>query len=164
MEAMIENALRELIISEKNNFDFYRQAAEMVSDNKTKQVFEHLAGEEIGYLHVFTTIYLGSGYGNDIKKLTKLPPDHTYPPYSALIREGTTNGCEQRALELSLQQILACMKRYTRLAADLSNPRLSMLFGRALRKTYTYYGIIHREYMRVIRLFDRQNEFSYGYR
>ncbi|HEY4743177.1 MAG TPA: hypothetical protein VIH45_00835 [Desulfuromonadaceae bacterium] len=151
MEAVIEKALRELIISEKNNFDFYCRAAEMVKDERTRRVFEHLACGELGYMHVFSTIYLGCEHCTDIKKLTKLPPDRTYPPYCALMDTSSTNSCcEQRALEISLREILACMRRYTTLAADLSNPRLHALFERALRKAYAYYGVIHKEYLRVV--------------
>ncbi|HEX9079472.1 MAG TPA: hypothetical protein VF795_07775 [Desulfuromonadaceae bacterium] len=160
MEATIEKALRELIISEKNSFDFYCRAAEMVRDERTRLVFERLACGEIGYMHVYTAIYLGSDHGNDIKKLTKLPPDRNYPPYCALIDESSANCREQRALEISLREIVACMKRYTSLAADFNNPRLSALFRRALRKTYAYYGIIHKEYLRVLGALGPQ-EFSY---
>ena len=161
MEATIERALRELIINEKNNFDFYCRAAEMVRDDRTRQVFEHLACGEIGYMHVFTTIYLGSEHGNDIKKLTKLPPDRTYPPYCALVDESSINCHEQRALEISLREVVACMKRYTSLAADYSNPRLCALFRRALRKTYACYGIIHKEYLRVVGQLGQSQGYSY---
>jgi rubrerythrin len=160
MEAVIEKALRELIISEKNNFDFYCRAAEMVKDDRTRRVFEHLACGEIGYMHVFTTIYLGSEHGIDIKNLTKLPPDRNYPPYCALVDERTSNSEEQRALEISLREVLACIKRYSSLATDLNNPRLCAIFTRALRKTYAYYGIIHREYLRVAGTLGMSQSFS----
>lgn len=163
MEATIENVLRELIISEKNNFDFYCRAAEMVKDERTRWVFERLACGEIGYMHVFTTMYLGSEHGDDIKKLTKLPPDRTFPPYCALVDGNSVDSCcEQRALEISLREILTCMKRYTSLAADFSNPRLCALFERALRKTYAYYGIIHKEYLRVTGTLGQSHGYGYA--
>jgi hypothetical protein len=45
MNPFFENALTELIISEKNNLDFFRLASGMVDDGGTRQVFERLAGE-----------------------------------------------------------------------------------------------------------------------
>jgi rubrerythrin len=160
MEETIENALQELIISEKNSFDFYCRAAEMVNDDRTRLVFERLACGQIGYMHVFTTIYLGSEHGNDIKNLTKLPPDRTYPPYCALMEGSAINSCEQRALEISLREALARIKRYATLTTAFSNPRLRSLFERALRKTYAYYGIIHKEYLRITGPLGQPRKFS----
>lgn len=163
MEAAVEKALRELIVSEKNTFDFYCRAAEMVTDERTRRVFEHLACGEIGYMHVFSTIYLGCEQCGDIKKLTKLPPDRTFPPYCALMDATPSDcSCEQRALEISLHEVLACMKHYTSLVSDLSNPRLRALFERALRKTYAVYGVIHKEYLRIIETLGHPRKPSYA--
>ena len=162
MNPIIENALSELIISEKNNVDFFRRAAEMVRDDGTRQVFELLAGEGIGYLHVFFTIYLGSEAGNISKILTKRSPDNNYPPYRALLGKADSSSCEQQALELSLQEVQSSINLYTTLANSFRNPRLCAIFRRALRKAYKYYEIIQAEYIRVLGLFDPLADNAHG--
>ena len=162
MNQMIENALSELIISEKNNLDFFRRAAEMVRDDGTRQVFELLACEGIGYLHVFFTIYLGSEAGNISKILTKRTPDLNYPPYRALLGKADSSSCEQQTLELSLQEVQSSIDLYTTLANGFRNPRICAIFRRALRKAYKYYEIIQAEYIRILGLFEPSGENVHG--
>src|SRR5690242_3335869 len=122
MNPIIENALSELIVSEKNNIDFFRRAAEMVHDDRTRQVFEQLACKGIGYLHVFSMIYLGSDTEKVSKFLTKQSPDNKYPPYRALLSASDSCSCEQQALELSLQEVQSSINLYTTLANAFRNP------------------------------------------
>ena len=154
MNPIVENALNELIVSEKNNIAFFRQAAEMVHDDRTRQVFEHLACKGIGYLHVFSMIYLGSDTDNISKFLTKQPPDNNYPPYRALLAKDDSCSCEQQALELSLQEVHSSINLYTTLENAFRNPGICAIYRRALRKAYRYYEIIQEEYIRILGLFE----------
>jgi rubrerythrin len=150
MNPFFENALSELIISEKNNLDFFRLAAGMVRDEGTRQVFERLAGEGIGYLHVFFTIFLGSQAGNVSKLLARRLPNFYYPPCRALIDKDDLISCEQKALELSLLEAESSINLYTTLANSFRNPGICAIFGRALRKAHRHYEIVHAEYIRIL--------------
>lgn len=146
MEPIIEHALRELIVSEKNNVDFYRYAAEIVHDDRIRRVFELLACDGIGYMNVYYIACLGTNQRNDFVHLLKLPPDPKYPPYRSLVKDVDMNACEKHTLEISMREVLACIKFYTTLANGFRNQRLCSLYKRALRKAYRHYEIIHREY------------------
>lgn len=152
MNIITEDALRELIISEKNNVDFFRHAARIVRDDRIRQVLEQLACDGIGYINVYYMVYQGSDRSDDFKNLLKSPPNPTYPPYRTLIEEVDMNTCEKQTLEISMRELLACIKFYTPLANSFLNHRLCSLYKRALRKAYRHYEIIHAEYIRIIGL------------
>jgi rubrerythrin len=162
MEPVIEHALREVINDEKNAFDFYRSAAGMVKDERTWQVFELLASEATGHINSFHTIYAGSVYEDDLKSLLRLPPDHNYPPYRALLAKVGGNPCERQTLEISLQGMLERIGRYTSLATGFRNPGLCAIFKQALFNTYRYYHIIHAEYIRVIESVKQPDKVNQG--
>lgn len=158
MEPIVEHALRELIVSEKNNVDFYRYAAEIVHDDRIRRVFETLACDGIGYMNVYYIVYQGSDLRHDFVNLLKLPPDPKYPPYHALVKEVEMNACDKQTLEISLREVLACIKFYTTLVNGFRNQRLCSIYKRALRKAYRHYEIIHTEYIRIIGFFDCSTE------
>lgn len=157
MEPIIENALRDLIITEKNNVDFFRHAAGMVRDDRVRQVFELLASDGIGYMNVYL-VCLGRNQRNYFVKLLKLPPDPNYPPYFALVKETRTNACERQTLEISLREVLASINFYTNLANGFRNQKLFSIYERALRKAYKHYVIIHAEYIRILGAFNSSFE------
>ncbi len=150
MDPMIENALHELLIGEKNNVNFYCHAIVKVRNSRTKQLFEQLAGEGIGYINVYAVAYKGSESITGHHDLLKLPQEHNYLPYRAFLNEIDACSCEKQALEISLREVQSSISLYTELVNGFRNQSLCELYKRALRKSYKHYEMIHREYIRII--------------
>src|SRR5690242_11528665 len=105
MNPMIENALQDLLIGEKNNVYFYCHAAGKVRNDRTRRLFELLAGEGIGYMNVYSVAFQGCEQKNDHHDHLKLPQEHNYLPYRVFFNEIDACSCEKQALEISLREV-----------------------------------------------------------
>jgi rubrerythrin len=157
MEQSIAEALRTAICIEKNSFDFYRRAAELVSDERTRQVFEFLAGEEAEHMEAFLGMYPGNYYG-DLLRLPDQSPDLDHQVNGELFETiGPALSAEQ-ALEISLREEMNCLDLYSGLCRNLSDPRLREVFEQALDDTHTHCKVIDEEWMRIMRMTARSGK------
>ena len=160
MEHFAKESLRIAILTEKRSFDFYRCAAQLVKDERTRKVFELLAGEESEHMGAFLAHYPGGEFG-DLLSLMSQPPDTNYQTYRALLAEIGTCTREQQALELSLREEQACIEHYAILTACLREPALSVIFEQALSDTRRHYELINDEYMRIMGMVDHSDQDIY---
>jgi len=160
MENFIVEALREAILTEKSSFEFYRCAAETVADERTRQVFELLAMEEIEHANAFLRLYSGKEF-DDLPGLMKKPYDRDDPVNRELLEAVDADMTEENALKISLREEQSCIDRYTALVATIRDPKVSEVFAKALSETRKHYEVIQEEYMRVMTMVDRSDQDIY---
>jgi len=160
MEGFTKESLRIAILTEKRSFDFYRRAAQLVSDEHTRKVCELLAAKEAEHMDAFLAHYPGDEFG-DLWSLISQAPDITYQTYRSLQAEIDSDTREQQALEISLREKQACIEHYTMLAACLRKPTLSAIFEQALSDTRRHYELINDEYMRIMGMVDHSDQDIY---
>ncbi|HEY3309314.1 MAG TPA: ferritin family protein [Desulfuromonadaceae bacterium] len=153
MEHFVEEALKQAILKEKKNFDFYQRAARTVSDRKTKQMFELLACEEAYHMRTFLELYSGDEIG-DLQNLMA-PPDLSDPNCQAYVDMVDADTRQQYALEISLREEKACMDYYSALTGSIREPDLHAVFEQALTDTCNHYEMVKEEYNRIM---DRDGE------
>jgi rubrerythrin len=157
MEHFAKESLRLAIHTEKRSFDFYRCAARLVGDERTRRLFELLAREEAEHMQAFLALYPGGEFG-DLQMLTNRPPDPNDAAYRSLLSEVTATTREQQALEISLREEQACIEHYAVLTMCLRERSLYEIFERALAHTRRHYGLITEEYDRIMGMADRPNQ------
>lgn len=161
MEHFAKESLRIAILAEKRSFDFYRCAARLVDDKRTRKVFELLASEEAEHMGAFLALYPGGEFG-DLQSLTNRPPDFNNAAYRSLLAEIDATTREQQALEISLREEQACIEHYLILTSCLRERKLFEIFERVLSQTRRHYELINEEYMRVMGMVDGLDGDSYA--
>jgi len=162
MKNQLKFALHTAILIEKQSLDFYRYAAKIVSDAKTRRLFELLAAEEAEHLGEFQNIYQANEFG-DLQDLINMPPDLGTPIYQSLIKSVETDTQEKEALEISLREEKACIELYSDLIITIDDPEARKLFGQALRETQTHCYIIQEEYVRFMGMACVSNQDAGGH-
>ena len=142
-------ALHTAVLVEKQSFDFYMYAANMVNNNNTGKLFKLLASEEAEHLGAFHRLYQEHKFGN-LQDLIDLPTDFNTPIYHALLASVDVNSQVREALEIALREEKACLKTYSDLASAFSDSGVRNIFEQALRETRKHCEIIQAEYMRVL--------------
>lgn len=160
MEHFAKESLRIAILTEKRSYDFYRCAARIVGDERTRRVFELLADEETEHMKAFLSLYPGSEFG-DLRTLMQQEPDLRNQAYRALIAEIDSTTREQQALEISLREEQACIEHYAVLATCLRERNLFEIFDRVLSETRRHYDLINEEYMRVMGMVHHSDQDIY---
>jgi rubrerythrin len=155
MDQHLRFALRTALLVEKQSCDFYQYAAKMVRNDKTRLVFELLAGDEAYHMQIFKKFYEELGF-DGLQKLINQPPDLDTPVYRALLESVGNNTQEKEALEISLREEEACIELYSDLIRGFKDPGLCKLFEQALSETRTHCKIIHEEYLRVMAMAHEQ--------
>lgn len=148
MEHFAEEALKQAILKEKKNFDFYQCAAKTVSDRKTQQMFELLAGEEALHIRNFHKLYSGNELG-DLHKLMDPPvlDSHNCQAYVETVDADTR---QQHALKISMREEKECIEYYAALAESIREPVLHAVFKQALSDTCSHYDMVKEEYDRIM--------------
>ena len=149
MESFAKESLRIAILTEKRSFDFYHCAAGLVDDERTREVFERLADEEVEHMKAFLELYPGDEFG-DLQSLTNRSPDPNNPGYRALHEETDVASREQQALKISLHEEQVCIEHYAVLATYLSERSLYEIFEKVLSETRRHYELINEEYLRLM--------------
>lgn len=152
MEQAIEEALREAIRIEKKSYDFYRHAAEIVTDERTRELFKFLAGEEAEHMEAFLSLF-PERECSDLLDLMGQPPDLGHPAYCELLKSVEREMNAEKALTLSLREEQACISLYSTMVKSLANPEVRKVFERALGDTHQHCDIIDEECYRVRRQF-----------
>ena len=84
-EYTIQEALKLAIQGEKESMDFYRKAASIATNERTRKIFDLLANEEVGHLKAFFDHYKGGEFG-DLRAYVESPPDEQTASYKALLK------------------------------------------------------------------------------
>jgi rubrerythrin len=156
----VQEALKLAINSEKDSMDFYRKAASMMTDERSRQVFELLANEEMGHLTAFFDHYQGSDLG-DLESFKARPADQASATHQALEQALATEVHEQKALEIALQEEKSCIELYTVMAKEISDPLVRRVFETVIRETQKHYDMIEDEYMRVMTMVHESDQNIY---
>jgi len=155
-----QEALKLAIQAEKESMDFYRRAASLVKDTRTKKVLELLANEEQGHLESFFEHYNGKEFGN-LKCYIASPPNPKSATYSALEREIDKDTHEKRALEIALREEKACIEQYSLLARDIVDLSVRKIFEQVVKETQNHYDMIEDEYMHIMAMVDKSDQDIY---
>ncbi len=146
----LKDALRTAIRIEKNSFDFYQRAAAIVDDERTREVFNFLAGEEAEHMEAFLGMYSGDEFG-DLVHLLGQPPDYDNPAYRELLNAVDAHMSEEQALQMSLREERACVILYTGIVEEISDRKAREVFECALKDTRMHCEVIDEEFYRVMR-------------
>lgn len=156
----VQEALKLAINSEKESMDFYRKAASMMKDERSRQVFELLASEELGHLTAFFDHYQGTDLG-DLESFKARPADKASATHQALEQVLAAEVHEQKALEIALQEEKSCIELYTVMAKEISDPLVRRVFETVIRETQKHYDMIEDEYMRVMTMVHESDQSIY---
>ena len=156
----VQEALKLAINSEKESMDFYRKAASMMKDERSRQVFELLAKEELGHLTAFFDHYQGSDLG-DLENFKARPADKASATHQALEQALAAEVHEQKALEIALQEEKSCIEFYTVMAKEISDPLVRRVFETVIRETQKHYDMIEDENMRVMTMVHESDQNIY---
>ncbi|HEY4745795.1 MAG TPA: ferritin family protein [Desulfuromonadaceae bacterium] len=160
MRSLLRVALHTAALFEKQSFDFYLRAADLVENSRAKQMFKLLASEELAHMQEFCRLYHQHGFG-DLSGLADLPADLDTTTFRNLLTAVTAGTLEREALEISLREEQACIDNYSELIRALNEPDARRVFEHALRETRVHLDIIRDEYMRLTRLADTPDEVVY---
>jgi rubrerythrin len=156
----VQEALKLAINTEKESMEFYRKAGSITKDQRSKQVFELLANEEIGHLKAFFDHYQGGDLG-DLESFIRTPGDQSSATHQALEQVLAADVHEQKALEIALQEEKACIELYTVMAKDIADPQVKRVFETVIRETQKHYDLIEDEYMRVMTMVHSSDQDIY---
>ena len=156
----MQEALKLAIQTEKESMDFYRKAASITADERSKKVFTLLASEEIGHLKSFFDHYKGGDLG-DMANYLETPPDKFSATHQALEKALAADVHEQKALEIALQEEKATIELYTAIARDISDPQVKRVFETVVKETQGHHDLIEDEYMRVMTMVSASDQDIY---
>lgn len=144
-EYSVKEALQLAIRAEMNSRDFYRHAASLAGNERTRQVFTLLAGEEEEHLAAFCRHYEESSQG-DLQTLLDSVSQITSETYTLLKKAVGRETLEQKALELALREEQYIIEQYSTYARDIVDPQVRVIFERVIRETRKHYELIEAEY------------------
>ena len=159
-EYTLQEALKMAIKTEKESMDFYRRAASISQDERSKKVFALLANEEVGHLKAFFDYYKGGDLG-DLETFMASPPDKQSATHLALEQALAAEVHEQKALEIALKEEKACIDFYTILVKDIVDPLVRRVFETVIRETQGHHDMIEDEYMRVMTMVHSSDQNIY---
>ena len=159
-EYTIQEALKLAIQGEKESMDFYRKAASIATNERTRKIFDLLANEEVGHLKAFFDHYKGGEFG-DLRAYVESPPDEQTASYKALLKALQADMPEQAALEIALKEEKACIDHYSVLVKDIIDPLVRAVFERVIKETQGHYDMIEDEYMHVMKMVDKSDQDTY---
>lgn len=141
-------ALRTAFLIEKQSLDFYRQAAGMVSSERTRSLFLTLAEDEADHLRSFQRLCLEHEFG-ELRSLLDLPPALDTKLYSPLLMSVERGLGEIQALSIALHEEEECMELYAGLIGGFTDPGFCSVFRHALLETRLHCRFLEAEYLRL---------------
>lgn len=148
-EYTLQEAIGLAIKAEKDSMDFYRRAASVAKNERTKSVLDMLANEEVGHLKSFFDHYKGTEYG-DLTAYINSPVDIKNPTYIKLEKIISEDMPEKKALELAMIEESECIGQYTQLAEGVVDPAVRSVFLRVIKETQGHYALIESEYAHIM--------------
>jgi rubrerythrin len=148
-EYSLQEAVGLAIKAEKDSMDFYRMAASVAKNERSKKVLDMLANEEVGHLKAFFDHYKGTEFG-DLTTYMNSPVDKKNPTYMKLEKSMSEDMPEKKALELALVEEMACIGQYTQLAQGVVDPAVRSVFLRVIQETQGHYALIESEYAHIM--------------
>ncbi len=159
-EYTLQEALKLAIKAEKDSMDFYLKAASVSVNDRAKQVFRLLAGEEREHLSSFFEHYKGTEFG-DLSSYIASPPDKASANYVALKKAIDRETQEQKALEIALQEEKYLIDKYSQFARDMVDPLVRGIFERVIKETRRHYELIESEYAHLMGMVHESDQDIY---
>ncbi|GFO53577.1 ferritin [Geomonas sp. Red276] len=156
----LQEALKLAIKTEKESMEFYRKAAAITEDDRSKKVFTLLANEEIGHLKAFFDHYVGGDLG-DLNSYLDTPVEEVSAIHQALEEVLAADVHEQKALEIALQEEKATIDLYTVLASEMADQHVKQVFETVICETQKHHDLIEDEYMRVMTMVSSSDQDIY---
>jgi len=144
-EMKIQEALRLIIRTKKNLYDFYLHAAERVTNPLGRRVFQRLAEEVRDNLGRFFHLYNGHDLG-DFDQFMATPPHPDSALIQALTDQLTPDVHERRARELALSEEEDIERMLRMTAAHVIDPVARQILQRAASESRQHCAIIESEY------------------
>ncbi len=145
----LQQAIKDAVQTEKDAMDFYRFAAEKMSDGKAKSIFELLAREERQHAKMFYQIYQGKDlpYFEDF---IVSPPDTESSWWAALQQAMLADFDERRALELAIDQEKALEEKLREAVAHIDVPEVRTVYEANVHSTHHHAELIEEEYRAML--------------
>ncbi|GAM08971.1 rubrerythrin [Geobacter sp. OR-1] len=149
MNHLIEEAFRYAILTEKRSYDFYSRMSHIASDDKLKILFDQLAQEEAEHLKSFVVRYPGDEL--ELLDLVNSNPKQEEQAYQVLLDAAQEGLSDKQALEISLQEEIDCLEKYSVMVDCIKEPNLRIIFELALEDSSQHCAKIKMEYLRLKR-------------
>lgn len=144
-EMKIQEALRLIIRTKKNLYDYYLKAAEQSTNPLGRKVFQHLAHEVRSNLSRFFHLYIGHDLG-DFDQFMETAP----LPDSALLHdlsaELSPDMHDRRAQEVALREEEDIERMLRMTAGRVIDPAARQILLRAAQETKNHCALIESEY------------------
>ena len=123
----LREALRSALRAEKNAMDFYRAAAEQLTDPEAAALFAGLAREERQHAYSFYTLDRDGDFP-PFEELLDAPPDTSGPWWHALRKLEAENFTAKAALRLAIEEERRLEAELRAAAEEIAEPRARSIY------------------------------------
>jgi rubrerythrin len=142
-----QDALRVAVETEKGLICYYRRAAEMVTDDGAKKVFERLAKDKEEHAGKFFKHYRGDDFGT-LEEFVNQPCTLNADVLKELNSLTDIDVKERRAREIAMEKEEQLEKSLRSKAKQIIDPGVRTIFEQMAKATRNHYLIIESEYAR----------------
>lgn len=153
MDSVVLDKLRIALKTEMEGFGFYNEAASMITDEKGKNVFKHLASEELDHMKVIFGIVKsvedGKGWigyedavGVDYTKGGGLP---IFPEENEMIDRLRTNETEVNAVQIALDSEEEAVRFYSEMLKEASSDAEKEVLAKLLEMEKGHFDLLRWE-------------------
>ncbi len=163
MDNEIVAGLKEAMLAERAGIEFYRTAAERTVDERGREVFTLLAGEEERHLEYLQRQFGHLLKGMEFEPLPETPHflDKPGPIFSAEITARLNNAhWEMTALAVGMALEQSAIRRYQELAGKASSESAREFFLVLVRWEQTHARALEAEYERLKQSYWEQAHFA----
>jgi rubrerythrin len=148
-EYTLQEALLQAIHAKKNLRDFYRKAANVSENPRTRQVFQRLAGEVEENIGKFFAHYQRDDLGS-LEDVLAAPPHADSVMLVELERALDRNIHERRARELAMKEEQDLERVFRQAATRLIDPIVRGVFLEVADEAAHHYAVIESEYAHLM--------------
>ena len=142
-----QDALRMAVETEKGLICYYRRAAEMVTDQGAKKVFERLAKDKEEHAGQFFRHYKGDDLGT-LEEFVNRPCTLNAEVLKELKSLTNSQVKERRAREIAMEKEQQLERSLLGTAKQIINPVVRTIFEQMAKETRHHFEIIESEYAR----------------
>lgn len=142
-----QDALRMAVETEKGLICYYRRAAEMVTDQGAKKVFERLAKDKEEHAGQFFRHYKGDDLGT-FEEFVNRPCTLNAEVLKELKSLTNSQVKERRAREIAMEKEQQLERSLLGAAKQIINPVVRTIFEQMAKETRHHFEIIESEYAR----------------
>lgn len=138
-------ALRHAILTEKSAMDFYRYAADRMTDERARLTFQIFASEELEHARSFYKAYPGDDL-EPFDELMDAPPDTASEWWQALERIRLSGFDERLALILAIEREGSLEENLFAIAERVLDPRVREVFLRNAKMTHRHRKVVEGDF------------------